>query len=64
MFTSLVCPNDCDQRELTIAEALYNATLGAATMSGIWGEPWEELEEEAKQFFLKLAKVAIKAINP
>jgi hypothetical protein len=63
VFTSLVCPNSCDPRELTVAEALYNATLGAAAMQGVWNEPWDEIQAEAKEFFLNLARVAIKAFN-
>lgn len=66
MFTSLFCPNNCDQRQLTVAEALYNftrTTLEAEAMN-VWDGPWDDLEDEARQFFLKLAGAAIKALNP
>lgn len=64
LFTSLICQNNCDQREAKIAEALYRAAMEAAAVAGLWEEPWDELEDEARQFFFKLARAALDTIEP
>lgn len=58
VFTSLVCQNNCEQRELAVAKALYDAALD----SGFWFEPWDALDDETREFFFKYARAAIKAL--
>ena len=59
VFTSVACQNNCEQRELTVARALYDAALD----SGVWFDPWDDLDDEVREFFLKYARVAIKALE-
>jgi len=58
VFTSMICENDCDRREAKIAEALYQAAY-----DGILNIPWDEAEDEIKEYFLKFARAALKAIT-
>ena len=59
VFTTMVCENDCERRESKIAEALYQAAID----DGFLSIPWDEAEEETKEFFTRFARAAARAIS-
>lgn len=44
-----------------MARALYEEVQALAGFAGFGGETWDELDDEPREFFIKMARSALKA---